>query len=227
MIAVNPQITKLFASGDHENMFSLARKSARFSYYLLLILVLPILFNTEFLMGLWLKEVPAHAVIFVRLFLVFSLSEVLSNPLITMMLATGNIRNYQLLVGGLQLMNLPISYILLRKGLEPEITVLVAIVISQVCLMARLFMLKRMVHFPSGVFLSRVYLNVLMVTFVSLPLPLFLSANLSQGWNAFIISASVCVISAVLSVIFIGCTADERKRLYHMILKKIHGKNRG
>ena len=227
MIAVNPQITKSYASGDHENMFSLVRKSARFSYYLLFILVLPILFNTEFLMGLWLKEVPAHAVSFVRLFLIFSLSEVLSNPLITTMLATGNIRNYQLLVGGLQLLNLPVSYILLNKSFAPEVTVLVAIVISQVCLMARLFMLKRMVNFPSGVYFYRVYLNVLTVTFVSIPLPLIVSAELTGGWNALIISASVCVISAALSVIIFGCTRDERKRVWHIILGKIHGKSRG
>ena len=71
MTAVNPQITKSFASGEHESMFNLVRKSAKFSYYLLLLLVLPILFNTEFLMELWLKDVPAHAVSFVRLFLIF------------------------------------------------------------------------------------------------------------------------------------------------------------
>ena len=227
MTAVNPQITKSFASGEHESMFNLVRKSAKFSYYLLLLLVMPILFNTEFLMELWLKDVPAHAVSFVRLFLIFSLSEVLSNPLITMVLATGNIRNYQLVVGGLQLLNLPVSYFLLQKGMAPEVTVLVAIVISQICLMARLYMLKNMVGFSFRSYLLHVYLNVLAVTSVSLPIPSMLTTIPCDSWKSFIISAAACVLSVAASIIFMGCTKEERAKGLSMIQNKLYGKNRG
>ena len=142
MTALNPQITKSYASGDKEYMMTLIFQGARLSFYMLFLLSLPILVNTHYILTLWLKIVPEHAVLFVQLILIFALSESISQPLITAMLATGKIRNYQIIVGGLQMMNLPVSYILLRIGYFPEIVIVVAICISQCCLGARLILLR-------------------------------------------------------------------------------------
>ena len=131
MTALNPQITKSYASGNRDYMMTLIFQGARLSFYMLLVLSLPIFVNTYYILTLWLKIVPEHTASFVQLILLFGLSESISNPLITAMLATGKIRNYQLVVGGLQLMNLPVSYILLRIGLFPEIVIVVAIILSQ------------------------------------------------------------------------------------------------
>ena len=136
MTALNPQITKLYAVGEYGNMASLIYRGARFSFYVLLFLSLPIILNTNYVLMLWLNIVPEHVVSFVRLVLISAMCESISNPLITAMLATGNIRNYQIIVGGLQMMNLPISYVLLRMGLFPEVVLIVAIVISLCCLFA-------------------------------------------------------------------------------------------
>lgn len=108
MIALNPQITKSYASGNHKYMMMLIFQGARLSYYMLLLLSLPIIINTQYILTLWLKEVPNHTALFVQSVLIFTMSESISTPLITAMLATGNIRNYQIVVGGLQIMNLPI-----------------------------------------------------------------------------------------------------------------------
>lgn len=145
MTALNPQITKSYAAGDRDYMMTLIYQGARLSFYMLLLLSLPVLINTHYILELWLKTVPEHAVLFVQLVLVFAMSESISHPLITAMLATGKIRNYQLVVGGLQMMNLPVSYILLRIGMFPEVVIVVAIVISQCCLAARLLMLRGMI----------------------------------------------------------------------------------
>lgn len=142
MTALNPQITKSYASGDHEYMMTLIYQGARLSFYMLLFLSLPVIVNTHYILVVWLKLVPEHAVVFVQLILIFALSECISNPLVTAMLATGNIRNYQIVVGGLQILNLPLSYICLKLGGRPESVLVVAIIISQCCLAARLYMLK-------------------------------------------------------------------------------------
>ena len=138
---------------------------------MLLLLSLPILVNTHYILVIWLKLVPEHAVLFVQLILVFAMSESISNPLITAMLATGKIRNYQIVVGGLQMMNLPISYICLRLGCMPESVLIVAIVISQCCLAARLYMLRGMIGLSSIMYLKKVYHNVAMVTVVASIIP--------------------------------------------------------
>lgn len=219
MTAVNPQITKSYASGDRQYMLSLVRRSSRMSFFLLFVIALPILFNTEYLLSIWLKEVPAHTVLFVRLFLVFALCESVSNPLITAQLATGRIRNYQLVVGGLMLLNIPVSYIFLRHGAAAEVTVVVAIAISLVCLGARLVMLRRMVGLSIRKFIIDVLLKIILVVVTSLILPLALYKIIPGGFAGFIVSAVVCVAVSSLTVLFIGLDGNERKELFAMIRK--------
>ena len=214
MTAVNPQITKSYASGENEYMFALVRKSSKMSFCLLLLLALPVIFNAEYVLGLWLKDVPAHSALFVQLFLVFALSESLSNPMITAMLATGDIRNYQLVVGGLQLLNVPVSYLCLKLGAMPEVTVIVAIVLSQICLFARLSMLSRATGFQTGAYLREVYIPVIFkVCAASVVLPLILKFILPQNIWGFLISVMICVICVAASVYVFGMTKDERQWL--------------
>ena len=217
MTAVNPQITKSYAAGDREYMYFLISKSSRMSYYLLFVLALPVIFNTGYLLDLWLKDVPSHSELFVQLFLIFTLSEALSNPLITAQLATGNIRNYQLVVGGLQLLNIPLSYVFLKLGAVPEVTVMVAVAISQICLFARLFMLRGMIGLPAGDFLKKVYLNVIAVSAAALVVPLAADTALPDTFSGFAASVMICVCSAGLSVMFIGLRASERRELASML----------
>ncbi len=221
MTAVNPQITKSYASGDREYMLSLVGKSSRMSFYLLFVIALPLIFNTEYLLGLWLKDVPEGSASFARLFLIFALSESLSNPLITAQLATGNIRRYQIIVGGLIMLNLPASYVLLFLGAPAESTVTVAIVISQLCLAARLVLLKDMVGLSPGLYIRKVYLNVLAVTSAALLLPLLSEIFITDGLAGFCISVVICVISAGLSILFVGCSSKERQELRELLLRRM------
>ncbi len=220
MTAVNPQITKSYAAGDNEYLHLLLRRSSKMSFYLLFVMALPILFNTDYLLGLWLKDVPAHTTLFVQLFLIFALSESLSNPLITAMLATGRIRNYQLAVGGLQLLNVPVSYICLRLGAMPEVTVIVAIAISQVCFFVRLFMLRGMMGLDVWKYVRDVYFKVLAVAAAALVLPVLLCRQLPDDFWGFCLNVLICVISTVFSVLFIGCGRSERSEMAAMIRRK-------
>ena len=210
MTALNPQITKSYASGDSDYMMTLIFQGARLSFYMLLLLSLPILVNTHYILVIWLKLVPEHAVLFVQLILIFALSESISNPLITAMLATGKIRNYQLVVGGLQMMNLPISYTCLRFGCMPESVLIVAIVISQCCLAVRLYMLRGMIGLSSIKYLKNVYLNVIGVTLISVIVPVLLSYQLNESFFSFIILSLVAMASTVATELLIGCNKKER-----------------
>ena len=216
MTAVNPQITKSYAAGERQSMITLVRTSSKISFYLLLVLIMPIIFNVDFLLNVWLKEVPEYSHIFVVLFLIFSLSECLANPMVTATLATGKIRiNY--IIGILVMLNLPLSYFCLKAGAAPEVTLVVAIVLSQVCLIARYLILRSLVEFPAKDFFVKVYLNVLTVTAVSVILPYIVYVHTADDFKGFIIKASVSVVSVVISVLFIGLNAKERKELSEFI----------
>ena len=218
MTALNPQITKSYASGDRDYMMTLIYQGARLSFYMLLLLSLPVLVNTHYILSLWLKIVPDHAVLFVQLVLVFAMSESISNPLITAMLATGRIRNYQLVVGGLQMMNLPISYLLLRMGMFPEVVIVVAIVISQCCLAARLFMLRGMIGLSVREYMEKVYLNVLAVTVIAVILPFLLSTKLEESFLNFVLLCFVALICTGMTIYYVGCSKPERQ----FVLNKLH-----
>jgi O-antigen/teichoic acid export membrane protein len=211
MIALNPQITKSYASGERAYTMSLVQRGSRFSFYILLILALPILFETEFILKLWLNNYPIHTANFVRLILVLSMCDVLSNTLITLQLATGKIRDYQLAVGGLYLMNFPLSYLFLKMGYMPEVTMMVAIVISLCCLLLRLFFLKKMVQFSIKEYLTRVLGNALLITICALILPCFIYCCFSAGVMRFVLICMVGMIGTSGIVFLLGCTRRERE----------------
>ena len=213
MVALNPQITKSYASGNHGYMMSLIYKGARFSYYILLILSLPIIINANYILNLWLSIVPEHTVTFVQLVLIFKMSESLANPLVTAMLATGNIRNYQIIVGGLQMMNLPISYIFLKLGYPPETIFVIAIFISFCCEMARLYMLRGMIQLSMRSFLREVYFNVILVTIAAAIIPVILFKVLPEDFLGFIINCVCCVLCTVISILYIGLSRNERQMI--------------
>lgn len=211
MTALNPQITKSYAAGERDYMMTLIYHGARLSFYILLLISLPVLVNTSYILTLWLKTVPDHTELFVQLVLVFAMGESISNPLITAMLATGNIRNYQLIVGGLQMMNLPVSYILLRTGSFPEVVIIVAIIISQCCLAARLFMLRGMIGLSVKGYLKKVYINVLTVTVLSAIVPFLIASRLEDTFVNFVLLCCLSVACTGLTVYYIGCNKTERQ----------------
>ena len=220
MTAVNPQITKSFAAGDNEYVFSLIKKSSRMSFYLLSLMAVPIIFNAEFLLQIWLKEVPQHATLFVQLFLMFAMSEALSNPLITAMLATGRIRNYQFVVGGIQLLNIPLSYLFLKMGALPEITVVVAIALSQVCLFARLIMFSRASGFSVTEFVQEVYVNALKVGILSSAVPMVLMFMHPAGFWWSVLNLTVCLISTFVVVLLVGCSRRDREFIRGFLVRR-------
>lgn len=210
LVAINPQIIKEYAAGNLKRMHSLIFKSTRFSYYLFLFLSIPILLEVETILYIWLGQVPEHTVLFTRLVIILSLAEIISNALIRSQEATGNIRNYQIVVGGLLLTNFPISYILLKMGYFPEITVVVAIIISQICLAARLAFLKHMIKLPVAVFLRDVYCNVIIVSAIAFVIPFLCHLYIGNQILRLIVVSVISVITSGLAIYFVGCDKNER-----------------
>ncbi|MFI3301809.1 MAG: lipopolysaccharide biosynthesis protein [Rikenellaceae bacterium] len=223
MVALNPQITKSYASGDRAYMMTLVFQGSRLSFYMLLFLSLPIIISTPYILNLWLGSTPEYSVTFVRLALIFGLCESVSQPLIAAMLATGKIRNYQIVVGGLQLMNIPISYVLLRSGYPPQVVLFVAIFISLCCLAARLYMLRGMISLSVKGFMRHVVANIVVVATLSAIVPLWAARYMPDNvWGTVAISlVSLC--STMSAIYCVGCNHAERE-LINQQLSKLLGR---
>ena len=224
MTAINPQITKSYASGDYLYMLTLVQSGARFSFYLLLLLSLPIIIETNTILTLWLKNVPEYTVIFVRLVLVFAMCEVLSGTQITALQATGNIRNYQIVVGSLQLLNFPISYLLLGKGYAPETTMYVAICLSLGCLFARLWFLHRQVEISIKSYFTQVLLNVCVVAVLAAICPIIVSHLMNAGILRLFVVSGVCAIATLIVIYYVGLSVQERIFVQKKIVARIKQK---
>ena len=212
MTALVPQITKSYAAGDLQYTFSLVERGSRFSFYAMMFFAVPIMFETEFVLTIWLKQYPEHSVNFVRLILALSLLEVLSNTLINLQTATGKIRNYQIAVGGMLLMNFPLSYIALELGCPPEATLLVAIFVGICCLFLRLLFLRKMTGLSISGYLRNVCLNVLAVFAITV-IPTYIVFKIAPltGWMQFLVVGFTSAIVSLFAILHVGCTKTERQ----------------
>lgn len=220
MTAINPQITKSYAIGDLQYLSALVMRGSRFSYFLLWIIASFVLLNTEQLLRLWLGNVPEYTVIFTRLFIIFVLSESISQSLITAILATGNIRNYQIVVGGLKLFNLPLSYLFLRLGYSPYVTVIIAIIISQGMLFLRFIFLKERINLSAVLFIRSVYVRVLEVSAISIALSYYPTLYLPYSFGGLIIKGITIFLISGSSIFLLGCTSTERTFLLDRVKKQ-------
>lgn len=211
MVAVRPQITKSYAKGEKDYMMSLIFRGSRLSYYMLLIICLPIFLNTDYILCLWLHTVPDFTTLFVRLTLTFTMIESLSYPLVVAQQATGNIRNYQIIVGGLQMMNLPFSYVFLKLGCGPEVILYVAIFFGLCCLGARLLLLRKSIHLSVRTFGKDVLLNIVWVSLISFILPSVMSCFMRVNLFSFVVITIVSLLWTVVAVFFVGCTQAEQQ----------------
>lgn len=146
--AVKPQIYKSYAAGDREGLYKLIMRSTIMCALLVSLLIFPILANTSYIMGLWLKEIPDYAIVFTQLILINGLIDSTNGPTIAAALATGKIKRYQQVVSFLIILNLPVSWIALKLGAAPTITVEVSIILSIITAIARAYMLRSMIGFP-------------------------------------------------------------------------------
>ena len=208
--ALNPQIIKTYSTGEYKVMQSLMVKSSKFSYYLLLLISLPVLFEMEQLLNLWLTEVPPYAVLFAQLMLIRYLIDTMSNSLIVGAQAAGNIRIFQSATGALTLLNILITYIFFKTGYPPETTIIVSISISFLLLITRLLILKTMINFSIILFINKVIYKVLAVTILSIPLPFYINQTTTESLFRFLLSTTTIINCVLLSVFAIGLEKEER-----------------
>lgn len=208
--ALNPQITKNYASNNLPQMHSLMFRSARFSFLLLFFLSLPVLMETNFILTLWLKTVPDDAVIFTQIMICISLIYTTANPCIIANQATGKVKIYQMVVGGILLLILPISYVVLKLGAPAYSVFIVHFCIESLAQFSRMYMLRKLIHLPLWQYMKNIYIPIISTVAIAIILPLVVRMQVSEGWLRFLAVGFTCVLSVGASSYFIGFTKQER-----------------
>lgn len=227
MTAMNPQITQSYARHDYNYMLGLVFRGSKYSFFLLFFISLPIIINADYFIHLWLTVVPEFAVVLAKLALISSMITSISNPLVTAQNATGNVRNYQIIVGGLQLINLPICFVALRLGASPVSVMVVAIGVEVLSLFARLILIPKYIpEFSAKSFISNVLCKDLLVVITSIVIPVIIYKLLPESFISLILVTLSCLIISGLSILYIGCSKYERNSLLRIAKKYLKIKNK-
>lgn len=220
--AVGPQLTKNLAANDIEATHRLLFKSSKFSYFLLLLPAIPVCFEINSLLGIWLVEVPAYATLFTTLIIIEALCDVFSGPAINTLMATGKIKWYQITVGSILLLNIPLAYLLLKIGLPIYVPLIVSIAFVIAGQISRLYFCRIQTRLPLGRYFTEVIARCILVTVIALVVPSLICLVMTPSLIRLLTltAASIAATSAIIWLI--GLKKSERQFIKDHVSPKIH-----
>lgn len=220
--ASQPQIIKYYASNEIEKMQKLIINVSKFSYLLLLAVSLPLIIENSFVIHLWLKEVPNYAIIFSQINIASGLLTGMFTILTTAIYATGRVKYWSIISSTIYLLVIPISYFLLKKGMTPEIPLLLNFVLLGVGYISNLYILHFNVNsFSVTKYLKKVVFICLIITIIVVLFPLYLHHVMNEGWARLFAVGASSVCMTIVSTYFLGINKELRHKGRDLIIKKL------
>lgn len=220
--SLRPQITKTFAAKEFKECFNLINQGTKLVMYLTLMFVLPLTLRTEYVLTIWLKTVPDYAVLFTRLSFLIIIMDALSTPLYFLMLATGKIKNYQIVAGSLALLVFPLTWLALKIGLNPEVTYYVLFVSDILRWIFQLYFLKKLAKFDTLCYLKGSVVPVLAVYIVSIIISIFFNRIIPECFWGFILLVLTTTITLIISIMTFGLTKGERNVVFAIVKNRLN-----
>lgn len=220
-IAMKPQITKRYAMGDTNSMMVLVHNSSRYSFFLLLYLTLPVLIKTPYILHLWLGIVPEYTVMFLRLVLIVTLINSITGPVATAIQAKGKIKLFQTIILVITLLDIPISYIVLKSGYPPYTVMYISILTELIALIARIWILNALIPMHISNFIIEVIGRNLLVFILAAIIPTGLSQYIPDTFTGFILICIITVSSTTIVLLTVGLKTAERSLIYKKAIRTI------
>ncbi|WP_283127164.1 lipopolysaccharide biosynthesis protein [Bacteroides clarus] len=216
----DPQIIKTYAKGDRGYFLNLIYSTSKISYYLLFLVSIPVLLNIDFILYLWLGEVPSDTSLFIYFVLLYSFIDAYSAPLWISVYATGNLKNHQLLMSAITLFNIPLAYLLLKAGCDAWTALALKAILNFVCSIARPIYMVHLIKLPLQEYFIKVFFRIFIVTAITLPLPIYVAIHMNEGWTKLFSTTGLFVFVSGITVLLLGLTKSERCVLYSLIKRK-------
>ena len=218
-VAINPQITKNYASGDMERMYSLVCRGAKFSYFAMLLMALPIICEAEKILKIWLTVVPEHTVLFVQLSLILGVFDCVGASGYTACAATGKMKRYALILTPIGLLGFPLTWILFLMGAPVVSTYYLYIFVKFLVIIARLFLLRDMVGLSPAIFIRNVFSPILLTTLVAVLPSILVIYIFPQSLWRILVSVIIAFSAVGFASLYIGMTVGERQIIMERVYK--------
>lgn len=222
-LAISPQITKRYAQGEVDSMIKLMRVGSKFSFFLLAIIVIPVIVRAGYILSIWLVEVPENTTIFLQLILLMALINSMYGPISTTVLATGRIKTYQIVIAIIMCMDVPFSYLALKLGMPAASVFIIGIISAFIALIVRLALLNKMVNINLSSFLVEVILKNIVLFIVLVSIPMLLNSYIPNSFLGLLLITGISLVWSSFIVFILGLNNEERiwiKLKLTSILKK-------
>lgn len=222
-VAAAPQITKSYASKDYGYLHNVIKKTCKYSFFLLLIPIIPLFSHIDYWLLIWLGKVPEHTALFVRLSLIFILIDSTYEILNQGAKASGDIKKYRIVTCCISLLNLPISYFVLKLGGIPELTIVITSIVGVGVLIAQLILLRRLILLPIYDFLKCVTIRCYPIA-AFLLLLVFLEHKIVIYEEIFVNILLFSFIEVAITLFMVctfGLTRNEKIYIVELIKKRI------
>lgn len=217
--AINPQITKRYAKDEINNMMKLVFVGSKYTYLMLLICFTPIIVMSEYVLALWLGNVPEYASEFLIMVIAMVMITSMGEPFNTAMQATGNIKKFQIVVSIIMCCDIPLSYILLKVGVEPYWATGVSIVSAFVCLIAKAILLYELVKYDIKDYMLKVVFKNLMISILAIPFFFYVSTILPKTFVSLLLMCILSIVVYAPIIILFGMDKTERN-FVSLVIKK-------
>ena len=211
-VAMNPQITKSYAANEMGYMYKLMCRGAKYSYFLTLIFIVPIVCEAEYILELGLKTVPEHAPTFLRLTLFGALVTGMGNTLLIGVLATGNIKSYQLWVTMVGCLVFPLTWIAFKGGLPAHATYVIYIMVYYLLVFVRLVMARKILGIPIKDYLREVVLLTFAVTLIAFTIPIMVVHLMNTSFVRLCVTILSALLSTFWGIYIVGLGSSEKKK---------------
>lgn len=217
--AINPQLMKAEGGGNRERMIRLAEIESKFAFFLLSAIAIPCVFEMPRLLELWLGEIPQYAVIFCRMVVLATLSDMLTVGLGAANQAIGDIKKYTLVIYSFKLSTLIVAIVLLYMNYNVFYVAIAYVVIEFIASMLRLPFLHITANLDIKQFAKRVFQKELL-PFLILTISCFIISTFFIGTLRFLFTFSISILLYIIAIYFTGLCKDE-KSIVDSYIKKL------
>ena len=217
-----PQLIKSWAENDKTYFMKIVFSASKISYFLLLVISIPVMANVDFLLKIWLGNPPSLAGVFIMAIMLYYLVDVLQEPLVVSVHATGKLKYHQIMIASIMTSVIVIAYFMLRAGFSGTSVLLINALSNIICGIARTLYMKKLINLDLNAYLRKVILPVILVTVLATPLPFYLSHFSTPTWSS-VIAITLGSVALTASLCFVlGLNSDEKRVILALpIIRKI------
>lgn len=211
--AFNPQLVQTYSANNLAEHRILISRASRLSFFLLFVIAIPIIFNIDFILNIWLKDVPEKTAQFAVLIIIYSLIDAINAPLWMSMQAIGKIKAYQITVSSINILNVPLAYLALKYGGIPELIYYIKIFTGILLFIYRIIHILPKIQYKTANYFKDIIYPVSAISIIVITCMYFLSSIIENDILKLIITTFTALISSGILIYYIGVNKSERNKI--------------